>query len=193
MRARDATVLLTEWRDGNRAALDELLPLVYDDLRVRAHRYLRNEADGHTLSTTALVHEAYLKLLDITRVRWQDRAHFLALAATAMRRVLVDHARQHRAAKRGGGRPPLDLDPQTLEHTDSTLLSYERAEQMLAVDAALTRLESVNERWFRVIELRFFGGLTIAETAAALDLAPSTVKLDWENAKAWLYHELSAT
>ena len=193
MPPRDATVLLTEWRDGNRAALDELLPLVYDDLRVRAHRYLCNEAEGHTLSTTALVHEAYLRLLDITRVRWQDRAHFLALAATAMRRVLVDHARQHRAAKRGGGQPALDIAPDLIENTDSTLLSHERADQMLAVDAALTRLESVNERWFRVIELRFFGGLTIDETAAALELAPSTVKLDWEKAKAWLYRELART
>ena len=176
--------------DGERAALDELLPLVYEDLRVRAHRYLRNEAEGHTLSTTALVHEAYLKLRDITRMRWQDRTHFLAVAATAMRRVLVDHARQHRAAKRGGGRAPLEVDPDAIAYTDSTSLSNERADQLLEVDAALTRLETVNERWFRIIELRFFGGMTIDETAAALELAPSTVKLDWDKAKAWLYREL---
>jgi RNA polymerase sigma factor (TIGR02999 family) len=189
MSGRDPTTLFTEWRDGNRAALDELFPLVYEDLRRRAHRYLGGERDGHTLTTTALVHETYLKLLDVTRVRWQDRAHFLALAATAMRRVLVDYARRHRAVKRGGGVPPAGPDRDRLP--DAVNFPAERAEQMIALDEALSRLSTRDERLGRVVELRFFGGLTVEETAGALDLAPSTVKLDWQKAKAWLYQELA--
>ena len=193
MPTRDATTLLTEWRNGNRLALDELFPLVYEDLRERAHRCLRGESEGHTLSTTALVHETYLKLLDVTRMRWQDRAHFLALAATAMRRVLVDYARRHRAAKRGGGQEVEVLDTDVLRIQDTPSLSTERADQMLALDEALEKLAAVDERLARTVELRFFGGLTIEEIAEALDLAPSTVKLDWQKAKAWLYRELEHT
>jgi RNA polymerase sigma factor (TIGR02999 family) len=192
MQMRDATTLLTEWRDGNRAALDELFPLVYEDLRRRAHRCLRGEAKGHTLTTTALVHEAYLKLLDVTRVRWQDRAHFLALASTAMRRVLVEYARRHKALKRGGGRAREALDPESDGLRDAGRLAAERADQMLALDRALDKLSTMDERLGRMVELRFFGGMTVEETAQALDLAPSTVKLDWQKAKNWLYSELQA-
>lgn len=186
----DATTLLLEWRSGSRAALDALFPLVYDDLRRRAHHYLDGERDGHTLSTTALVHETYIKLLDIDRVEIQDRAHFLALAATAMRRVLVEYARRHNAAKRGGGQPLAELLPESPALPDLVALSAGRADQMLALDDAIVRLAAHDERLGRVVELRFFGGLTVEETARALDLAPSTVKLDWQRAKEWLYREL---
>ena len=187
---RDATTLLTEWREGNRAALDELFPLVYEHLRQRAHNYLRGEGEGHTLTTTALVHETYLKLLDVSRVRWQDRAHFLALASTAMRRVLVDYARRHNAAKRGGGQNAESVNPDSLHLESVAALSTDRADQMLALDRALEKLSEIDERLARTVELRFFGGMTVEETAEALELAQSTVKLDWQKAKAWLYQEL---
>jgi RNA polymerase sigma-70 factor (ECF subfamily) len=187
----DATTLLLEWRSGSRAALDALFPLVYEDLRRRAHHYLGGEREGHTLSTTALVHETYIKLLDIDRVEVADRAHFLALAATAMRRVLVEYARRHTAAKRGGGRAIEELLPESPALPDLMALSAERADQMLELDDAIARLSAHDERLGRVVELRFFGGLTVEETAEALDLAPSTVKLDWQKAKAWLYGELA--
>jgi RNA polymerase sigma factor (TIGR02999 family) len=139
------------------------------------------------------VHEAYLKLLDVNRVRWQDRAHFLALASTAMRRVLVDFARRHRAAKRGGRRTPEPVDSTAASLLDvDNGLSAERADQMLALDRALDKLAAVDPRLSRTVELRFFGGMTVEEAAQVLDLAPSTVKLDWQKAKAWLYSELGA-
>lgn len=186
----DPTTLLTEWRDGNRAALDQLFPLVYEDLRRRAHRSLRGERAGHTLTTTVLVHETYLKLLDVSRVRIQDRAHFLALAATAMRRVLVESARRYRAAKRGGGQQGTPgAGPFDLENTG--VLSFQRASEMLALDEALARLEAIQPRLARTVELRFFGGMTVEETAEALELAPRTVKLEWQKARAWLYRELA--
>ena len=180
----DPTTLLTSWRRGNRVAMDELFPLVYEDLRRRAHYCLRGEATGHTLTTTALVHEAYLKLIDSKRVQWEDRAHFLALAARAMRQVLVSYARRYKAKKRGGGAIPLDID-------DELPVSEARADQTLALDEALERLSQLNERLSRTVELRFFGGMKIEEIAVALDIAPSTVKLDWQKAKAWLYRELA--
>jgi RNA polymerase sigma factor (TIGR02999 family) len=186
MASLDATTLLLEWRDGSRDALDRLFPLVYEDLRHRASRALRGERDDHTLTTTALVHETYLKLLDVTRVRIQDRAHFLALAATAMRRVLVDYARHHRAQKRGGGAAPVPLTAD-----GAVVVSADRAEQMLSLDEALERLTRINPRHARMVELRFFGGMTVEQTAEALDLATSTVKLDWQKAKEWLYRELA--
>ncbi len=185
----DATTLLIEWRSGSRDALDQLFPLVYEDLRARASRALRGERTEHTLTTTALVHETYLKLLDVTRVRVQDRAHFLALAATAMRRVLVDYARRHRAQKRGGGAIPEQLT----FGEGGPVVSVDRAEQMLALDEALERLTGINPRYAQMVELRFFGGMTIEQTAEALDLAASTVKLDWQKAKDWLYRELAET
>jgi RNA polymerase sigma factor (TIGR02999 family) len=184
MTAADPTRLLTEWRNGNRAALDELFPLVYHDLRKRARAQLRGQPEGHTLTTTALVHETYLKLIAGDRVSWQDRAHFMALAATAMRHVLVSYARRNRAAKRGGGQGTLSLD-------EEPVFTDVGSEQLLALDEALERLARIDERQSRTVELRFFGGLTIDETAEALGLAQSTVKLDWQKAKAWLGQELA--
>jgi RNA polymerase sigma factor (TIGR02999 family) len=184
--ALDPAALLSEWRGGNRAALDRLFPLVYDDLRERARQYLRQQPAGHTLTTTALVHEAYLKLIGVARVPGADRAHFMALAAKAMRHVLIDYARASQTAKRGGKspKPALQLD-QALVLTDTG------ADQLLALHDALERLSAVSERLSRTVELRYFGGLTVDETAEALGLAPSTVKLDWQKARAWLYRELA--
>jgi RNA polymerase sigma factor (TIGR02999 family) len=179
----EVTTLLLEVRRGRREALDELFPLVYDELRRRAHAYLRDERTEHTLSTTALVHEAYLQLVDIDRVEFHDRAHFLAVAATAMRRILVDSARRHRAVKRGGGAGTLSLD-------NVPAVSVENSEEILVLDGALEKLSRETQRLARIVELRFFGGLTIEETAGALGVAPSTVQLDWQKAKAWLYREL---
>lgn len=179
----DAERLLEAWRNGDRGALDQLFPLVYDDLRVRAHRLLRAQPSGMTLSTTALVHESYLKLVRADRLSVVDRAHFLALAARAMRHILVSYARSHGAKKRGGGTEALELD-------EELAVSNDRAEQMIALDEALGRLMQLNERLSRTVELRFFGGMTVEETAAVLEVAPSTVKLDWQKARAWLYREL---
>jgi len=181
----EATVLLAAWRRGDRSAYDALFALVYDDLRLRAHRALRGEADRHDLSTAALVNESYLKLLDIEQVDWQNRAHFLAVAATAMRRTLVSYARTYKASKRGGGRIRLSLD-------EAPPLAAERSEWIIALDEAMERLAKQSPRLARTVELRFFGGLTIEETATALDVGPTTVKLDWQKAKAWLYRELAA-
>jgi RNA polymerase sigma factor (TIGR02999 family) len=157
--------------------------MVYAELRSKAHRLLQSQPAGHTLSTTALVHESYLKLIRTDGLTVQDRAHFLALSARAMRMVLVSYARNHNAEKRGEGATPIDLD-QTLT------LSSERADQMLALDEALERLSALNDRLSRTVELRFFGGLSIEETADAIGVAPSTVKLDWQKARAWLHREL---
>lgn len=179
----DITALLIDLRGGGRHAVDRLLPLVYDELRRVAHRLLVRENTGHTLTTTALVHESYLRLVDQRRVDWADRAHFFAVAAMAMRRVLIDYARKQRASKRGAGSPPLPLD-------DAVALADERAEEMLALNEALTRLATLNERLVRVVECRFFGGLTTEETAAALEVTPRTIERDWSKAKSWLYQEL---
>ncbi len=181
----DVTTLLVDWRRGDRAAYDALFPLIYDDLRLRARRALRGESPGHDLSTTGLVHEAYLKLVEVERVDWQDRAHFLAVAATAMRRILVSQARRHKAQKRGGPVAPLSLD-------EAPPIATERSDWMLALDLALEKLASNSERLATLVELRFFGGLTIEETAEVLGVAPSTVQLDWQKARAWLYRELAA-
>jgi RNA polymerase sigma factor (TIGR02999 family) len=178
------TSLLAEWRNGNRAALDQLFPLVYEDLRRRARSCLRAQAQGHTLTTTALVHETYLKLIAVEQVSWQDRAHFMALAATAMRHVLMNYARRNRAAKRGHGPTRVSLEA-------APILTDTGAEQLLAVDAALTKLAGLDERLGRTVELRFFGGLSVEETAESLGVAPRTVKRDWRKAKAWLYRELA--
>jgi RNA polymerase sigma-70 factor (ECF subfamily) len=186
MRSSDATSLLSQWRNGDRAAMDELFALVYDDLRRRARSYLRQQPSGHTLTTTALVHETYLKLIVSDAVMWQDRAHFMALAAVAMRQVLVSYARRNLAAKRGGGAIGVDLDA-------APILTDSGAEQLLALDDALERLSTLSERMSRTVELRYFGGMTIEESAEALGVAPSTVKLDWQKARAWLYRELAET
>ncbi|HSJ31517.1 MAG TPA: sigma-70 family RNA polymerase sigma factor [Longimicrobiales bacterium] len=177
------TDILVDLRGGGRQAVDRLLPLVYDELRRIAHRLLQRENAGHTLTTTALVHESYLHMVDQRRVTWVDRAHFLAVAATAMRRILVNYARRRTASKRGAGSRPLPLD-------EAVALADERAEEMLALDEALARLAELNERLARVVECRFFGGLTTEETAAALAVTPRTIERDWAKAKSWLYQEL---
>ena len=177
------TGLLLEAGTGDRDALHRVFPLVYDELRRLAHRQLRLENAGHTLDTNALVHEAYLRLVDQTQAQWRDRAHFLAVASTAMRRILVDHARRHRAAKRGGALRRVPLE--TLE-----LPADERADLLVALDEALARLETLDGRQARVVECRFFGGLTEEETATALGIGLRTAKRDWAKARSWLYQEL---
>jgi RNA polymerase sigma factor (TIGR02999 family) len=180
--AADITALLVAWTDGDESARGALVEAAYAELRRVAQRHLRRERPGHSLTPSALVHEAYLKVIDQRRVRWQNRAHFFAIAGHVMRRILVDHARARAAAKRDGGAPiaidsvdigtpPLDVD-------------------LLALDAALDKLGRVDARQSRLVELRFFAGLTVEETAEALDVAPITVKRDWALARAWLFREL---
>ncbi len=179
----DVTPLLIAASGGDKDALDRLIPIVYAELRRLAHRQLARESVGHTLDTTALVHEAYMKLADLDRIQWQDRAHFFALSSRLMRRVLIDYAEKRKAKKRGGGRARLSLE-------NVKLISEDRAEDLLELDEALTRLESQDERLCRVVEYRFFGGLTIAETAEVLSVSAATVKRDWDMARAWLSREL---
>jgi RNA polymerase sigma factor (TIGR02999 family) len=174
----DITGMLFAWRDGDRGALDRLLPLVYRELRALARRRRRGRA-GETMDTTALVHEAYLRLVDQTRAQIRDRGHFFAVAARAMRQIAVDHARARLADKRGGGR--------ALSLSDVDPPEAPRAEDIVAVDEALHRLEQIDERLPELVELRFFAGLSVEETAAALGLSPRTVKRDWRRAKALLY------
>jgi RNA polymerase sigma factor (TIGR02999 family) len=176
--------LLLEWSNGNKAAFDELIPLVHQELHRLAHHYLRQERQGHTLQTTALVNEAYLKLIDQKQVHWKNRAHFFALSAQLMRRILVDHARKRNFAKRGGGANKITFD-------EVMLISKERGRDLLSLDAALDRLAEIDERKSKVVELRFFGGLSVQETAEVLRVSPLTVKREWRMAKAWLYHILS--
>lgn len=177
------TALLAEWRSGNHQALDELFPLVYEELRRRARHSLRGQDPGHTLTTTALVHETYLKLMGVGQISWQDRAHFMAIAATAMRHVLIGYARRNLAAKRGENPTRISLD-------DVPIFTDTGAEQLLALEDALCRLEAVEPRLSRIVLLRYYGGLTIEETAEAIGIAPSTVKLDWQKARGWLYREV---
>jgi RNA polymerase sigma factor (TIGR02999 family) len=179
----EITRLIQEHRHGSREALDRLFPLVYEALRRIAHRALLRERAGHTLGTTALVHEAYLRLLDQDRASWNDRVHFLAIAATAMRRILVDYARRQKRLKRGGERRAVTLD-------DAMLVADQRADTLLALDEALSGLGALNERLSRVVECRFFAGLTTEETAAALQVTTRTVERDWQKARAWLYARL---
>jgi RNA polymerase sigma factor (TIGR02999 family) len=179
----DITRILQEVSGGNREAPARLMPLVYDELRRLADHYLRRERPDHTLQPTALVHEAYLRLIDQTRVDWQNRAHFFGVAAQLMRRILVDHARRHQAEKRGGFRQKLTLD-------EAVDYSQTRDVDLVRLDEALTALAQFDERQSRVVELRFFGGLTIEETAEALAVSPATVKVDWSMAKAWLRREI---
>jgi RNA polymerase sigma factor (TIGR02999 family) len=176
------TDLLLQVRQGTPDAMDRLFPLVYGQLRRIAHRQLQGERPGHTLGTTGLVHETYLKLVDQTRVEWRDRGHFFALSARAMRRILVDYARRYRAQRRGGGMRRVSLP--------EVAAVEEQAEMLLAVHEALERLAAVNERLSRVVECRYFGGLTEEETAVALGVTARTVERDWAKAKGWLYQEL---
>jgi RNA polymerase sigma factor (TIGR02999 family) len=174
---------LLAWRRGDQAALEELAPLVYAELRRLAHRQMRRERPGHTLQTTALVNETYLRLVDSKRVRWQNRAHFFAVCAQLMRRILVDHARARRSLKRGG-----DAVHVTLE--DAPVGSPPPDADLLALDEALTRLAGIDMRKSRVVELRHFGGLSVEETAEALEVSTDTVMRDWKMAKLWLLREL---
>ena len=180
----NVTRLLLCWGNGDKAALDELLPLVYDELRRLAHHHMRGERPGNTLQTTALVNEAYLRLVDQRSVRWQNRAHFFGIASQMMRRILVDHARSRHYAKRGGGALQVSLD-------EAMLVSPERAADVVAVDEALTALARFDQRKSQVVEMRFFGGLSIEETAEALAVSPGTVMRDWTLAKAWLHREIN--
>lgn len=181
----EITRLLGDAGRGGRAAVDRLVPLVYNELRRIAHRRLAGESTGHTLDTTALVHETYLELVGLERIEFHSRAHFLAIAAQAMRRVLIDYAVARKAQKRGGARQPVSLDA-------VALVADERTDELLALDEALDRLAALDERQSRVVECRFFGGMNIDETAAALDISPATVKRDWMLARAWLNRELAS-
>jgi RNA polymerase sigma factor (TIGR02999 family) len=180
----EVTQLLVDWSNGDTAALDKLTPLIYAELRRLAHHYMSRERPGHTLQTTALVNEAYLRLVDRKNVHWQNRAHFFAIAAESMRCILVDHARGLAYAKRGGGARKIALD-------EAMTVSQERAAEVVAVDEALKGLAALDPQQSRIVELRFFGGLTIEETAEVLHLSPATIKREWSTAKAWLHHELS--
>jgi RNA polymerase sigma factor (TIGR02999 family) len=180
----EVTQLLQQWSDGRQEALDQLLSEIYAELRRLASSYLRRERRDHTLQPTALVHEAFLKLVDQRAVRWQNRAHFFGIAAQAMRRILVDHARAHVADKRGAGGQRVSLDEARLVGATADI-------DVLALDEALTRLAALDFQQSRVVELRFFGGLTMEETAEVLHISPATVGRDWTVAKAWLFAELS--
>jgi RNA polymerase sigma-70 factor (ECF subfamily) len=180
----ELTQLLIDWGNGSQDALEQLFPLVYEELRRMAHRYMRRERSGHTLQTTAVVHEAYLRLIDQKHVQWQNRAHFFAIAAQMMRRILITHAQSHAYAKRGGGTLKVSLD-------EAAVLSRERAGELITLDEALTSLTAIDPRRSQVVELRFFGGLSNEEIAKVLKISPNTVTRDWNVAKAWLYREMS--
>ena len=179
----DITQLLTELTGGNRHVLDRLMPAVYDELRLVAHRELRREAPGHTLSTTALVHETYLKLARSDSLSWKDRAHFFAVCAQAMRRILVDYAVARKRQKRGGTLSHVAID-------DVVVAAQTRPDDVVQLDEALTRLQGLDDRQARVVECRFFAGMNVEETAEVLGLSPATVKRDWAVARAWLHREL---
>jgi RNA polymerase sigma-70 factor, ECF subfamily len=182
--SQQITHLLLAWGQGDQAALDSLMPLVYGELRKVAARHLRGQRPGHTLQTTALVNEAYLRLIDASQVKWQDRAHFFAVAAHFMRRILVDFARSRNYQKRGGGAQQVSLD-------DALAIAPERGADLLALDEALTRLQALNERQAQVVELRYFGGLSEEESAEALKVSARTVRRDWNFARVWLHRELT--
>jgi len=182
--AHDITGLLTAWSAGDQQAFDRLVPIVYDELRRIARSYMERESGGHPLQATALVHEAYIRLIDANRVQWRNRAHFYAVSANLMRRILVDYARSHKYAKRGGHAPHVSLD-------GDALLSPERAPDLVALDEALDALAALDARKSRVVELRFFGGLSVDEASEVLHVSPRTVLSDWSFAKSWLLRELT--
>jgi RNA polymerase sigma factor (TIGR02999 family) len=183
----EITEMLRIWGDGSREVLDALLPLVYDELHRQAHRYLRAERAGHTLQTTALINEAYLKLIEQKNVGWESRTHFFAIAASLMRRILIDYARTKKRIKRGG----VDL-PDYVPLDDNLLIAAGESNlDLLDLDAALDRLAEMDEQQSKIVELKFFSGLSIEETAKVLGISPATVKRDWNMAKAWLYQELN--
>lgn len=179
------TEFLRAWSDGDRVALDHLIPIVYDELRRLARRYMKGERPGHSLQTTALVNEAYMRLVDYKNMKWQNRAHFFAVSAQLMRRILVDHARRHNL-KRGGDLPHVSLD-------EAPMVSGERDADLVALDDAINLLGKLDPRKVQVVEMRFFGGLSVEETAEVLKVSAVTVMRDWSTAKAWLYRELMPT
>jgi|SRR5215471_12446522 len=181
--SKDVTQLLEELRGGNEDAVAKLISLLYGELRRMAAAYLSRERRDHTLQPTAVVHEAYLRLVDQRNVQWQNRKHFFGVAAQVMRRVLVDHARSHQSLKRGGAHGKISLESAMVSATD-------RGAELIAVDEVLTRLAAFDPQQARIIELRFFGGLTVEETAQVLGISPATVKRDWNVAKAWLTREI---
>ena len=181
--AADVSRLLRAWSDGDRRALERLTPIVYEELRRLARRYMRGEHAGHTLQSTALVNEAYLRLVDYKRMQWQNRAHFFAMSAQLMRRILVEHARRHNL-KRGGGVQHVSLE-------QAAVIGSARAEDLVALDDAMNELARIDPRKARAVELRFFAGLSVAETAEVLKVSSVTVMRDWSSAKAWLYREMS--
>jgi RNA polymerase sigma factor (TIGR02999 family) len=183
-RSEDVTQLLVSWTEGNRQALDDLVPIVHAELRRLARRYMHAERLGHTLQTSALVNEAYMRLVDANRVQWQNRAHFFGISARLMRQILIDYARARRGDKRGGDLRPVPLD-------ESMARGPQLDNDLVAVHEALLRLSEMDERKAQVVEMRFFGGLTEAETAEVLNVSPETVRRDWRLAKAWLRRELS--
>jgi len=180
----DVTRALQALSGGNRAALDELLPVIYDQLRAQAQRALQRERPDHTLSPTALVHEAYLKLVRLERVEWRDRAHFFGACANEMRRILVSYARTRKAGKRGAGAEHVSLE-------NAAVAAHNRPAELVALDEALVRLAEMDPRQVRIVECRFFAGMSVEETAEALGISPATVKRDWTAARAWLNRELS--
>src|SRR5689334_194186 len=198
---RPVTQLLSQWRSGNQKALGELTGIVYQELRALAQRHLRRERPNHTIQRTALVHEAFVRLVNQQSVDWQSRAHFFALASNLMRRILVDHARARLASKRGGGAVAVSLDdlmaPLDAETTGSPQIPEpqhfdgETDDDVAAIDEALTKLSGLDDRQARIVEMRYFGGLTIEETAQALEISDATVKREWTLARAWLKRELS--
>ena len=180
---QEVTGLLLAWSEGKEAAFEKLVPLVYAELRRVAHRYMGRERPGHSLQTTALVNEAYLRLIDARRVRWQNRAHFFAVSAQLMRRILVDFARSRQYLKRGGGAQKVSFD-------EGLVVSNEQGQDLVALDDALKALAAIDGRKSQVVELRFFGGLSVAETAEVLKVSPDTVLRDWRLAKVWLAREM---
>ena len=180
----DVTQLLIKWSGGDKAALDDLMPVIHSELRRLARRYMAKERPEHTLQTTALVNEAYLRLVDQQSVQWQDRAHFFAVAAQVMRHILVDHARKYQSDKRGAGAQKLALE-------DVAVANEERAAELVALDEALENLAVLDQRQSQIVELRFFGGLTVDETAEVMKLAPITVMREWRLAKAWLRNAIA--
>jgi len=180
----DITALLIDWGNGDKAALDKLIPLVYEELRRMAHQYMRRERPGNTLQSSALINEAYIRLVDYRRMHWRDRAHFFAVAAQAMRRILVERARSRRRDKRGGAAQKVSLD-------ETAAFAAERAADLIALDDALTQLSAIAPRKGQVVELRYFGGLNIDEAAEVLGISSPTVQREWRAAKAWLYRSIS--
>jgi RNA polymerase sigma factor (TIGR02999 family) len=182
----EVTQLLADWSEGDERAAEKLIPLVYQELHRLAESYMRREDENHTLQATALVNEAYLKLVDQTRVNWQNRSHFFGVAAQIMRRILVDYARRHLAEKRGGNAETISLE-------DAVIFNKEKSSDIIALDEALKVLAKIDERRQKVVELRFFGGLSVDETAEVLRTSKNTVVRDWNFAKAWLYRQINKT